>query len=316
MNKVCVIGVYFGKLPNYFPLWMKSAKSNKEIDFLIFGDNRLQDEENIKFHYLEWADLKSRAEKVLGYVPALEKPYKCCDYKPLYGLLFADHVKHYEFWGHCDFDLIFGDLAFFFKQEKIDDYDRFLALGHLSLYRNTLQVNQRYKIKNEYMSEAQVFTSNKIFVFDEIPGMTQTYIENGWPLYAKRIFADITHMYKRFRLSDYYFLDKKVKNYKHQVFYWEKGKIYRAFIENGELQKEEYLYMHFKKRPNFEITSDLLNADSFYITPNGFFVKEQEVTRADIDKYNPYKGAIYEWWEKTRFSIKKFFERVRNRLKR
>ena len=316
MNKICVIGVYFGELPNYFPLWVKSAKSNKDIDFFIFGNNRLQDEANIKFHYIEWTDLKCRAEKVLGFSPALEKPYKCCDYKPLYGLLFADYLDGYEYWGHCDFDLIFGDFEKFLCESELGNYDRFLALGHLSLYRNTKEVNERYKVKNKYMSSEQVFRSNEIFVFDEIPGMTQTYIENDWTLYTKRIFADITHMHKRFCMSEYYFLDEKVKNYKHQIFYWEKGKVYRAYIENGKLQKEEYLYIHFKKRPNFEITTDLLNADSFYITPNGFFVKEQEVTRADIDKYNPYKGVLYERWEKTKFLVSRFLKKVKNRLKR
>lgn len=316
MNKVCVIGVYFGKLPNYFPLWMRSARSNKDVDFLIVGDNRLPDEQNIKFYYIEFVDFQKKLESFLGYKPALEKPYKCCDFRPLYGELFAENLIGYDYWGHCDFDVIFGDLTFFFQQEKLDDYDKFLTLGHLSLYKNTTQVNERYKIKNKYMSATQVFTSNCHYAFDEISGMGQTYLENGWTLFTKRIFADITPIYKRFRMSAYYFLDEKVKNYKHQIFYWEKGKVYRAYIKNGELQKEEYLYIHFQKRPNFDITPDLLDADSFYITPNGFFVKEKEVTQADIDKYNPYKGAIYEWCEKTKFSIKRFFTKVKNRLNR
>lgn len=316
MNKVCVIGVYFGKLPNYFPLWMRSARSNKDVDFLIVGDNRLPDEQNIKFYYIEFVDFQKKLESFLGYKPALEKPYKCCDFRPLYGELFAENLIGYDYWGHCDFDVIFGDLTFFFQQEKLDDYDKFLTLGHLSLYKNTTQVNERYKIKNKYMSATQVFTSNCHYTFDEIPGMGQTYLENGWTLFTKRIFADITPIYKRFRMSEYYFLDEKVKNYKHQIFYWEKGKVYRAYIKNGELQKEEYLYIHFQKRPNFEITPELLTVDGFYITKDGFFVKEQEVTQADIDKYNRYKGALYEWWEKTKFSIKRFFTKVKNRLKR
>ena len=37
--KVCVIGVYFGKLPEYFNLWLKSCEYNKDIDFLIVSDN-------------------------------------------------------------------------------------------------------------------------------------------------------------------------------------------------------------------------------------------------------------------------------------
>lgn len=37
--KVAIILPYFGKLPNYFQLWIKSAEMNKDFDFLIFTDN-------------------------------------------------------------------------------------------------------------------------------------------------------------------------------------------------------------------------------------------------------------------------------------
>ena len=40
--KICVIGVYFGTLPNYFPLWLKSCQKNPMVDFLVFSDQNVE----------------------------------------------------------------------------------------------------------------------------------------------------------------------------------------------------------------------------------------------------------------------------------
>ena len=61
-------------------------------------------------------------------------------------------------------------------------------------------------------------------------------------MFEKRIFADISMIYKRFRLA----LDDK--NYDKQIFYWENGKVYRSYYLDKDLHKEEFIYIHFKKR--------------------------------------------------------------------
>ena len=33
MHKICVVGIYFGRFPEYFPLWLNSCGYNKTIDF-------------------------------------------------------------------------------------------------------------------------------------------------------------------------------------------------------------------------------------------------------------------------------------------
>ena len=86
--------------------------------------------------------MKTLAQNVLGFDVCLDRPYKCCDFKPIYGLIFKEYVSEYEYWGHCDFDLIFGDLQSFFDRYDLYKYDRFIPLGHLSLYRNTDEVNR------------------------------------------------------------------------------------------------------------------------------------------------------------------------------
>lgn len=36
MNSVCIIIPYFGKLPNYFQLWLESCKNNDSFTWLVF----------------------------------------------------------------------------------------------------------------------------------------------------------------------------------------------------------------------------------------------------------------------------------------
>lgn len=303
-------------MPKYFPLWLKSAKENKGIDFFIFGNTGIETDSNVKSIYMELDEIKRRAENVLGFSASLDIPYKCCDYKPLYGLIFADYISEYEYWGHCDFDLIFGDILGFIEKYDLYKYDRFLALGHLSFYRNTDEVNKRYKIENTGVSYKKVFKSNDNFVFDEMAGMTKIYLKNEWSFFYKLIFVDVASIYDRYRLIEEYNLDEKPRNYKHQIFYWENGKVFRAYFKNQKLFKEEYIYIHFKKRPNFDLDLSLNSANSFYITKKGFFLKENEVSLSDIKKYNKYKGLIYERLEKIKRYIRTLYKRVKNRLLR
>lgn len=50
MKKIILILPYFGKLPNFFYLWLQSAINNSTIDFLIVTDCVIQYEieSNIK----------------------------------------------------------------------------------------------------------------------------------------------------------------------------------------------------------------------------------------------------------------------------
>lgn len=316
-NKICIIGVYFGKLPNYFPLWLKSAEHNPTVDFYIFTDQKLSSLPiNVRCVAMDLTSMRKRATDLLGFEANLFKPYKCCDYKPIYGLLFSDFVKEYDYWGHCDFDLIFGDLQYFFDLYNLYNYDRFLALGHLSMYRNTSEVNFRFKCSGSTPDYETVFKSDNAYVFDEMPGMTALYLHNKFPFFYKNIFADIACTFDRFRIIESYTLDEKPVNYKHQVFCWENGKVFRYYYNNGVIQKEEKLYIHFKKRPNFDVNFNPDKSSAFYITKFGFVPKEKEVKLDDIKRLNPYKSGIYEKFERSRFLFNKYKTAIFRRIKR
>lgn len=264
---ICIIGIYFGKLPNYFELWLKSAENNPEIDFLIFTDCEWKElPQNIRFVQSSLADIKKRAERVLGQEVELSKPYKCCDYRPCFGLMFSEYLKEYAYWGHCDFDMIFGNISSFFNKYAYSNYDKFLSQGHLAIYRNTVENNKRFMLHGSKCGEiSEVFHSPEAFAFDETSGIGSIFEENGFDYFKERIFADITPIHKRFTLTG------DGQNYKNQLFYWENGKVFREYKTDNMYQKEEFLYIHFQKRGSLPIHFELAECDSFYITSKGFY---------------------------------------------
>ena len=41
MEKIAILIVYYGKLPPYFDLWLRSCEFNETIDFYVVTDNKL-----------------------------------------------------------------------------------------------------------------------------------------------------------------------------------------------------------------------------------------------------------------------------------
>lgn len=310
MKKIVIIGVYFGKFPLNYDLWLKSTKYNPTIDFKIFTDQKLiSDQKNLEYIKMTLEEFNILMQKKIGEKYIINHAYKCCDYKPVYGIILEDYIQKYDFWGHCDFDMIFGDLRKYFTEELLREYDKILPLGHLSLYRNTHSVNNRYKDDGSLCGNYDnVFSSNLNYAFDETSGIAQIYYKNNYPFYDKRIFADISIIHKRFTCA------MGDRNYKYQIFYWEKGGTYRDYYENGIIKKEEFIYIHFKQRKYLTIMCDAEKCNSFYICDKGFIEKSRSTTLSDIKKYNNYRGFLNEYFELLSYRIKKIFIGIKCKL--
>ena len=322
VNSICVIGLYFGRFSNYFDLWLKSCEFNENIDFYIFGDAPYEKDlpKNVNLVYMTLDAVKQRAQDYLGFELSLETPYKCCDYKPIYGAIFRDYISSYEYWGHCDFDLIFGDILSFLEQYNYQQYDKFFALGHLSFYKNTQSVYDYIKLNGASVGYKEVFSQPQNCAFDEIGGVVQIYLKNNKPFFTKRLFADIAEpeRYYRFKHSQYCYVNEPpLKNYRHQIFYWENGRVYCAFYDAGKLCVKEYCYIHFKHRPNFKIDFDVDSVNAFFITPKGFILKSGErVTKTLIQQLNPIKRfPFYETVEFLVWYVKRWYKRLFRKVK-
>jgi len=314
MTSVCIVGVYFGNFPDYFDLWLKSAEMNRSIQFKIFTDQQREDlPSNVTLEYMTIGQMRELASQKLGFSVCLERPYKCCDFKPAYGVIFEDYLADADYWGHCDFDLIWGDLRHYFDFYDLNSFDKFLPLGHLCLYKNNYENNHRFMLEGSSVGGYRlVFSDPHNFAFDELGGVYQIYKKNHFSSFDERIFADISKIYRRFRLALNDF------NYNQQIFCWEDGHVYRYYMNADRVCQEEYIYIHFKSRPTMPKHGNCVDSRLFYITPSGFYSQnESNICIAEaIEKYNPFPGADYEKGELNRFDRRAKAKNVMQRLRK
>lgn len=281
MRKIVIIAVYFGELPKYLNLWLKSCSYNKDIDFLLVTNDSIHENidvpKNVYLKQMNMQQLIQLIEKNTGVKPNIKKAYKLCDFRPAYGDIFKEDIKKYDFWGHCDLDMIFGDIRKFISDDILDKYNKILNRGHLTLYRNNKKVNEYYKLPSKKFNYKEIFTSEDNHIFDEWNGIHSLLNEHNIPQYHDEFIADIDPRYKRFKCT-------KIKNYKHQIFEWRNGEIYQIYEDKKQIKRKELAYIHFQKR-NFSKTIYVYK-DRFYITPEGFKECKEDVSKEDLKKYN------------------------------
>ena len=145
MKKCCFIIPYFGKLPNFFSVFAKTCEKNQNYDWIIFTDDKteLKVPNNIIINKMNYEDLKKLINKKMGFSCAFSELHKLCDYKPAYGYIFEEYIKDYKFWGHCDIDIILGNMDKFISDEMLNTYDKIFCLGHMILYKNDYENKTR-----------------------------------------------------------------------------------------------------------------------------------------------------------------------------
>jgi hypothetical protein len=297
MKKIALIILYFGKIPDYAYLFFHSLSYNPTIDLLIFTDQKIKFQvDNLIVYTTTFAAIRKRIQEKFDFSIVLDKPYKLCDYKPAYGYIFEKELENYDFWGHCDLDMILGDLRKFLPEKILNSYDKIYQHGHLCLYRNIHDNNRRFMLPGG-MNYKEVFTTPVNCIFDEVIGMQKKYDVLGIETYKKRDSADISPWDDMFIRVESYLSDSEKKNFNFtkQLFYWEEGHIYRAYVTGKQVCRDEFNYLHFQKRIMpicFKIENTVPNA--FYITRDGVFEKEVGILPSvkTIDQYNKRR-----WWK-------------------
>lgn len=110
--KALIICPWFGPLPKWMPLYLRSTSAlSREygFDFLVDTD-------------LKW--FRERVKGRLGIeCPITPGSSKIHDYRAALGELYAEAVEAYDWWGHADFDCVFGRLERWYNEESLADLD-------------------------------------------------------------------------------------------------------------------------------------------------------------------------------------------------
>lgn len=291
-TKVLIIP-YFGGLPAYLELWMKSCSYNVDYTFLFYTDvdtSQISHPKNIIFKHIQLHEIWGRLSAKLKVRVFDSAPYKLCDLRPAYGEIFGDDIKEYDFWGYCDTDLIFGTINDFITDDILERYQKIFNLGHFTLYRNIYEINTLYRNnpsrllriinshepmhfdEGPYPGLIPMYESKKIYaslVYDKVYNINHIFWDKGIDIYTDfDAIADIHAFHDNLQLSYASSYTYKDINRKHSVFQWKAGKLQRFFLVNGEIRNKEYMYIHLQKRQMKDNTKK--SSDGFFITNHSF----------------------------------------------
>lgn len=170
-RRIAVLLLYFGKLPWYTRHFINSCGYNPTIDFFLIIDQPFKSvlPGNVAIVQSSFQAINRALQEKLGFETRIYDCYKLCDLKPLYGFLFQDLLKSYDFWGQCDLDVIFGNIRYFMDDYTLDRYD-YISVRHdipsgcFSLFRNTDVINNLFLRSKDIR---KVLANSKHFCFDE-----------------------------------------------------------------------------------------------------------------------------------------------------
>jgi hypothetical protein len=256
---------------------LRSCAANPDIDWLILTDNRTPRKfpPNVRLHHTSLDELKKLFSARLGFAVNLPASHALHTFKPAFGFFFEELVKNYDFWGYCDFDMIFGDLRKFLREDILAVHDKILCRGHLTLYRNSERVNHAFQLDCPgALNYHDAFQAGEPRQFDEWRGINLIFRYHNLPQFHDEFIVDVTPptscKIKRFE-------GITIRNHPQQVFYWHKGKIFHAYLNADRgIVDDEYAYIHFQRRFMPAPAFDPFAVDGFLITPDGFFPYRRE----------------------------------------
>lgn len=262
-----IIAAWFGPLPDYLPLWAASCAANPAYVWCLLTDQVEATTElvpGVEAKPFTLAEFARRTEAVTGVMPAMDRAYKVCDLRPLFGEILADHFQGFSHWGHCDLDMLFGDLGHFLPADVFQRNDRVMARGHFSVYRNTPEINRAYRTETEDSPHFEaVLRTPEACVFDEWKGIHRKLIAMGATQYLPEIIADFDPHVEQLRLTRH-------PNETDQAFVWKPGEAMKIDRRTGEV-RQRFAYLHFQKRSMPVLASSVrLAEEGCVVTPCGF----------------------------------------------
>lgn len=299
--KKCLIICWFGKIPDYYELWKCSCKNNPNYDFLIFTDQNLKsDMKNLKIINIKFEQIKKLIEKKLEIKVSFSKPYKFCDFRPAYGVIFEDYIKDYDYWGHCDLDQVFGKISNFIPDKTIKQFDKINRNGHFVLYKNTEEMNNIFRKSGAVFDWKEVFENKENYAFDEYTGINKIIDKNNVLQYSSNEYADIDKRHKRYKTINH-------QNWKKQIFVLENGYIYRYAYINGVIEKKDaFFYLHFqKKKP---IIDKNIDYNKKIVMGCNKFSNVDKITYETFDEFNTSKSTMTENLELIKYYYFKVLE--------
>ena len=270
MKSIALIAKFFGAPIDYLRMWFFAATQNPTINFIFLTDNanhyaEYQSLTNVAFVPITEEEFVERALKACPGVTSIcmkDFGYHCNQFRPMFGVMFADLLAKYDYWGYVDTDVLLGDVRSFFPDELLDNYDKFLYRGHLTLFRNSPSVNERYLLSTKHckIDYKKICATALNFGFDEMHGINRIYAREHIPFYCNHDIVLDCHIFENE-------LSPQNKHRWHGTPIWFEyipPKLYCNNTKTGE--RIEVVCAHFQKR-RMSVPSEL-NETHYVVIPN------------------------------------------------
>ncbi len=258
-RSILLIATYLGPLPLWYPAFLASCRSNPTIDWLIVTDEApTYNVRNVRHRNIFGEELESLVADRLGArLDLRSNPRKICDLKPAYGRLFSEELACVDYWGHCDLDVVWGDLqgaldAPLQAGADVISLRRHRLAGHMTLFRNRADVNDLFS-QGHAFSRSCITT--EVTMFDEV-GMSALVA-------ARAAKGELQVNWPSFVLEDEF---RRVLRHQRTGWIWNRGHL--TDPRNGR----EVAYLHFTDWQGTMLRCDVTQPDrvaSFEVTAKG-----------------------------------------------
>jgi hypothetical protein len=259
---------YFGQRPTYFSLVVRSMAANPDVSWMLLTDQPVKGAPpNVMVQLCTFDDLARRIQRFFPFQISLERPYKLCDFRPAFGEIFAEELSGYDFWGHSDLDVIFGQIRDHLPIAAFEA-DKILFNGNFSLYRNNVETAGWYRHEVGKVSYRDALTNPAAMHFDEWAGIYYIVEDLGAAAWHEDVIFDIS--FRRYRTQAEASPGGDPRRYA-----WEDGEICEYRLHRGRLLRRTALLIHLQKRVLRAPRPDVLAAGRYWILPNGFAVQKR-----------------------------------------
>jgi hypothetical protein len=279
MPKVAIVIPYFGRLPALATYFFESVGHARNIDVLFFTDVLMPAPapRNVKVYTFSLAQFSELASRALGIQVHVVSPYKLCDFKPAYGVVFSEYLRDYEFWGFGDIDLICGRLDGFLEpllaHHDLVSCRKGWISGSLCVMRNCPEINSAYACSSDW---SRAFALPNCQHFDEMGGHFYQAVLAGADLRTLKGKVDsFTHVVRRLQSSGK--LRCAFENLACEDLDWGETLLY----DSGRITRcrdgADVMYVHtvLMKRRFFHVPSPGRSPQRFYIRKSGIYTKRQ-----------------------------------------
>lgn len=250
-QRIAFVIPYLGTLPKYTSLFFHSVSSNRDIDVLLLVDQqpRIDVPSNVYIHVTSRSSILDRIRISTGLEIRDITGHKLCDFRPFYALMFEKELRGYNWWGHCDVDLMFGDLSRWMKNYLNSQYDILTAhnsgtIGHFTIYKNDPAVSKEMikMIDNPMLKQKFLMSDNQHL--DEEGAYQHITKATKLKLFTAPAFQESLQM--SFAPYGITFCPNgstaELHPLEYGVAYWKNG---HTWYETANRRRKEVLYIHF-----------------------------------------------------------------------